>query len=179
MCARHLQGEHVRLVALKSDMDVDVLARWSAMSESWRLLDAVGVRPAQSAANDGVGFLIYPLAGDRAIGHAGLFGIDWTRGEAWLGIGLGDHEHWSTRVGLDALRTVLGYSFDELNLRRVLLGVFDYNARALRMYESVGFAIEGRMLQEASRSGRSRAGVYMSLRREEWELPTEHATRNT
>jgi len=41
MCAQHLQGEQVRLVALKSDSDVEMMARWPAMSGVWRLLDAV------------------------------------------------------------------------------------------------------------------------------------------
>ncbi|HET7087604.1 MAG TPA: GNAT family protein [Anaerolineae bacterium] len=176
MCAQHLRGDHVRLVALQSDSDIELLARWSAMSALWRLLDTATGRPMQPGSNEHAGFLIYPLVGDRPIGHAGLFGIDRRRGEAWLGIGLADHDRWDTPAGADALRVIVRYGFDELNLRRISLAVFEYNARALRAYESAGFAIEGRMLQEASRRGRSRAGVYMSLPREEWERQTEHAS---
>ncbi len=181
MCAQHLRGDHVRLVALKSDMDIEVLARWSARAASWRLLDTAADRPAARSqpGKDRVGFLIFPLTGDRPIGHAGLFGVDRIRGEAWLGIGLGDRDRWDTTAGADALRVILRYGFDELNLRRISLAVFEYNARALRAFEETGFAIEGRMLQEASRNGRSRAGLYMSLPREEWERQTDYAARNT
>lgn len=178
MNAKHHLGEYVRLVALKSDTDMDLLARWSALAESWWLLDAAHVRPLPSrqigdgttqAGRGDVGFLIYPLSGDRPIGHAGLFGIGYVPGQAWLGIGLGNHEHWNTRLSRDALHVVLRYAFAELGLERLLLGVFDYHARALRTFEEVGFAIKGRMLQEAGRGGHSRAGVYMDLRRKEWQ----------
>jgi RimJ/RimL family protein N-acetyltransferase len=169
MCAQHLRGDHVRLVALQSDSDVEILARWSAMSVLWRLLDTATARPAQPGSNEHAGFLIYPLVGDRPIGHAGLFGIDRRRGEAWLGIGLADRDRWDTPAGADALRVMVCYGFDELNLRRISLAVFEYNARALRAFEEAGFAIAGRLLQEAGRNRPSRAGVYMSLLREEWE----------
>lgn len=171
-------GEYVRLVELKSNSDLNVLARWSALAESWWLLDGAHVRPLAAAhigdeqapaGRPDVGFLILPLNGERPIGHAGLFGIDRVPGQAWLGIGLGDHDQWGTRLGRDALRTALRYAFCELGLGRLLLGVFDYQARALRTLEGAGFAIRGRMLQEAGRGGHSRAGVYMDLPREAWE----------
>lgn len=178
MNTQQYMGEYVRLVELKSNNDLNVLVRWSALAESWWLLDGVHVRPIAStrigdekaqAERPDVGFLIYPLNGERPIGHAGLFGIDRVPGQAWLGIGLGNHAHWETCLSQDALHTVLRYAFCKLELKRLLLGVFDYHARALRAFEGAGFAIKGRMLQEAGRGGHSRAGVYMDLLREEWE----------
>jgi RimJ/RimL family protein N-acetyltransferase len=169
MNAQQYLGQYVRLVKLKSNSDLNVLVRWSALSESWRLLDGSPARPVR-ATGQNVGFLLYPISGDRPFGHAGLFGIRPSDGEAWLGFGLGSRDHWASHVTAEALRLVLRYAFGDLRLRRVLLGVFDYDARKLRAYEQVGFVIQGRLLQESSREGQSRAGLYMALPREEWEV---------
>ena len=166
----------MRLEALQADADIDVMQRWTAHSAAWRLLDAVNTRrrgpkdDAPEAENRAQQFYfrIYPLSGDRPIGHAGLFGIDWPAGMAWLGIGLGDRALWDGGCGADALQVLLRYGFNQLSLSCILVGVFDYDARAILAYEQAGFAIEGRVLQEAGRAGQPRAGVYMGLRREDW-----------
>jgi RimJ/RimL family protein N-acetyltransferase len=169
-----LHGEHVRLIALNTQKDIELLVRWSALSASWRLLDGTQARPAR-AAGQNVGFLVYPISGERPIGHAGLFGIRPSGGEAWLGFGLGSREHWDSPVSAEALRLVLDCAFGDLHLRRVLLGVFDYDARVLRTYEAAGFTIGGRMIQEPSRDRHMRAGVCMALRREAWPMQAGYA----
>ncbi|HEY4690089.1 MAG TPA: GNAT family protein [Anaerolineae bacterium] len=180
MNTRILLGEHTRLTALTSDSDISVMKRWTAHAASWRLLDTPndgGFAPeyAERESGERAGhfyFLIYPLSGEQPIGQAALFGIRWPTGEAWLTVGFGDREAWNERYGVDALKVLLRFAFGELNLRRVRLGVFDYDARAIRSYEEAGFAIEGRMLQVASRNAGVKAGVYMGLQRESWELPS-------
>lgn len=176
MYPQHLIGRHVRLETLKSDADIEVMKKWTEHSTSWRMLDTVNVRsplaknvePHHMNRPTQFFFRLYPLNAERPIGHAGLFGIQWAVGEAWLGIGLGSREYWAKQYGSDAIQVILSYGFTELDLRRVMIGVFDYDARAILSYEEAGFVIEGRMLQEAGRAGRSRAGVRMGLQREAW-----------
>lgn len=60
------------------------------------------------------------------------------------------------------------YAFNELNLRRVGLIVFEYNPRALRSYEKVGFKPEGRVREVMLRDGKCWDFLYMGLLREEW-----------
>ncbi len=47
--------------------------------------------------------------------------------------------------GTAALRLLLAYAFGPLGLHRVSLEVFAFNARAIHVYEKVGFRHEGRM----------------------------------
>lgn len=163
-----LQGEQVRLAALNMDGDAEMLARWSTAAKSWRLLDAAADThvPDQLPIVAGVYFQVLTRTEDRPIGHAGLFGICPLHRDAWLNIDLGDPARWDWRIGVDALRVVLCYGFGTLGLRRIALGVFDYDARRMRAYEDAGFAIEGRVLEEKSRGVWSRAGVVMGARRE-------------
>jgi len=41
------------------------------------------------------------------------------------------------------MRLALNYSFDVLNLRRITLGVFSENIKAMKLFESLGFVREG------------------------------------
>ncbi|HET7087605.1 MAG TPA: GNAT family protein [Anaerolineae bacterium] len=173
------KGELVRLTASISDKDAETLASWSRDSEFQRLLDDDPAQPRsvkkvkeeieEEPKHDRFPFLIRTLADDRLIGFVGLGGVRWTHRDAWVGIGLGDREYWGKGYGTDAMRVVLRYAFAELNLHRVTLGVFEYNARAIRSYEKAGFVVEGRSKQEVLRDGRRWDGIYMGILRDEWE----------
>ena len=62
---------------------------------------------------------------------------------ARLAIGIFDRRFWSRGYGSEAIRLVLGYAFEQLELHRVDLRVLAYNARAIRAYEKCGFVREG------------------------------------
>jgi RimJ/RimL family protein N-acetyltransferase len=73
------------------------------------------------------------------IGNIGLHEIDYKDGKATLGIMSGEKGYWDQGYGADAVRTLLGLAFQELNLHRVSLEVFDFNKRAIRCYEMKGW----------------------------------------
>jgi RimJ/RimL family protein N-acetyltransferase len=98
-----------------------------------------------------------------------LDGVLWTHGESFVGIGLGEREHWGKGYGTDAMRVILKYAFSELNLYRVSLNVFDYNPRAKRSYEKVGFKEEGRCREFLLRDGKRYDLIFMGILRSEWE----------
>ena len=77
------------------------------------------------------------------IGNVGLHAIDWKNRSAELGIAIGEKAYWDRGYGTDAIRTMLGLAFREMNLHRVSLRVDVDNARGLRCYEKSGFRKEG------------------------------------
>ena len=103
------------------------------------------------------------------IGNVGLHDIDWKNRRALCGIVIGEKEYWNRGYGSDALRTLLRFAFEELNLHRVFLHVFDFNERAIRCYEKVGFRHEGRLRQARFTEGRYVDELVMAVLREEWE----------
>jgi RimJ/RimL family protein N-acetyltransferase len=66
------------------------------------------------------------------------------------------------------MNLIVQYGFLELNLRRISLGLHEYNPRALRSYEKAGFKLEGRLRGEVLREGRRYDALYMGILREEW-----------
>ncbi len=172
-----LCGKLVRLVRYEAEKHAEVLAGWSRDSEYDRLL---GEEPAAlftpRQAEEWVEknapqffFIIQTLAGDKPIGVIELSGVEWTVGDAWLGIGLGERSVWGQGYGSDALDVLLRYAFHELGLRRVSLTVFEYNPRAIHTYEKAGFQNEGRLRQWLNRDGRRWDMLMMGILRPEWE----------
>ena len=106
---------------------------------------------------------------DRLIGATGLHAIDWRNRQTGFGITLGVKEEWGKGHGTEATRLIVGYAFDTLNLNRVWLHAYEYNARALHIYERVGFSREGILRQETFRHGRYWDTIVMAILREEYE----------
>jgi len=88
---------------------------------------------------------------------------------AEMGIAIHDKTRWSEGLGTDAVRLVVDYAFEELNLNRVELTTDEDNVRALRCYEKVGFVREGLLRQHRLVDGRFGNTVVMSILRDEWE----------
>ncbi len=88
--------------------------------------------------------------------------------KARLGITIGEKELWSKGYGADAIRTLLRFGFDEMNLNRVDLTVDATHARAIACYRKCGFVEEARMRQYHYTRGRYRAWIVMGILREEF-----------
>ncbi len=176
-----LTGQLVRLAAPDVERDAPVMTTWARNSEFVRMLDADPTQPWSLAGTrkeleemasrerpNSVHLMICTLADDQAIGFISLGGINWVHGSAWVGIGIGDPAFWGKGYGTEAMQLLLRYAFDELNLWRVNLNVFEYNERAVRSYIKTGFVVEGRARHMFMREGRRWDFIYMGILRDEW-----------
>ncbi len=173
-----LTGKLVRLTTVNADTDAGIIARWSSDSQFWRLVHTTPALPElsrerkQRIEEDGLdvkSLAIRALADDRLIGLIGLYTIYSLHGEAFLGVHIGERDYWGKGYGTDAVRVVLRYGFEELNLQRVSLSFLEGNDRAMRSYEKCGFRYEGRERQAWGYDGRRWDEIYMGLLREEWQ----------
>jgi len=171
-------GKQVRLAPMDLEADAKLMAGWGRNSEYSRLLDsdpAILWNPKQieewfsKGEEEMAHFMIHTLVEDRTIGMIGLDGFNWVAGHCWVGIGLGEPEFWGKGYGSDAMNVILRYAFRALNLNRVNLTVFEYNPRAIRSYEKVGFKLEGRERKWMAREGKRWDMVFMGILRREWE----------
>jgi RimJ/RimL family protein N-acetyltransferase len=102
------------------------------------------------------------------IGNIGLHNVERENRRAMLGIIIGDRAYWGRGYGTDAIRAMLGWAFDYLNLHRVYLTVYAYNERAIRCYEKCGFRHEGTMRQARYHDGQYFDEWMMGILREEF-----------
>jgi RimJ/RimL family protein N-acetyltransferase len=170
-------GRLVRLSIFDPDADADLMAKWNRDSEYARLLDADAaymwtpkqVKEWMEKEKDLYFFIIRTLAEDKPIGLIDLSGFSWPARQAWVGIGLGEREYWGKGYGTDAMQVLLRYAFQELNLNRINLDVFEYNERAAKSYLKCGFVEEGRARKAMRREGQRWDIIFMGILRSEWE----------
>lgn len=104
------------------------------------------------------------------VGSCCLVDIDMIARVAELRVRIGVKELWGRGVGTEACRLLLVDAFGpERNLNRVWLRVYDSNPRAIRVYEKLGFVVEGRLRQSALIDGALRDTIVMGLLRSEWD----------
>jgi RimJ/RimL family protein N-acetyltransferase len=174
-------GEKTRLRAIERS-DIPMFVRWFNDPELLRYL-AMYLPMSQAAEEQWFEaqlqddsshvFVIETLDDAVPIGNLDLHGIDWLNRCAGCGISICEKSYWNQGYGTDALRTLVRFAFQELNLNRVSLQVFDFNARAIRSYEKIGFRHEGRLRQARFVEGRYVDELIMGLLREEWRAMEE------
>lgn len=104
----------------------------------------------------------------RHVGNVKLGPIHQIHHRADLGIMIGEKTRWGRGYGREAVGLMLGYAFERLNLHKVTLGVEAGHKPAVRLYEELGFKIEGVQRQHIFRNGRYRDNLVMGLLRSEY-----------
>lgn len=175
MAPRPFEGSLVRLRP-REESDAEAFYRWI---NDWQTVKFLGQRYPRSMGferdqmlNSAMGygeshFIIETLADAKAIGWLGLHAATGEDRSATLGIAIGEHDFLEGGYGTDAMRTACRVAFDVMNLNRVDLTVYDWNERAIRVYEKVGFQHEGILRDGIFKAGRWNNLVLMSILRGE------------
>ena len=183
-----LSGKMIRLTPVDLEKDCESNATWQLDSEFLRLMDSTVAFPFtakqikewyEKVYSDRYEFTIRKLDSQEPIGFVELGGINWSARNAWAGIGIGKRENWGLGIGkrenwglgigTEAMQLMLKFGLKELNLRRISLGVFEYNLRALHSYEKVGFKVEGRQREIVFRDGKRSDMIVMGIFQDQWK----------
>ncbi len=103
----------------------------------------------------------------KHIGNCMCYDIDLRRGEAELGIMIGDREYWGKGYGTDSVKSLLRHAFTSMQLSRVYLHTLDWNDRARSSFARSGF----REVKPVRRSGMN--FILMEVLRTDWEQDEE------
>jgi RimJ/RimL family protein N-acetyltransferase len=71
-------------------------------------------------------------------------------------------------LGTEATRLIIGYAFEYLGLHRITLEVYAFNPRARRVYEKVGFQVEGVLRESLRYEDEWVDATLMSILASEW-----------
>jgi len=98
----------------------------------------------------------------RPIGYIKAYRVDRFSRHAWIGLSLFDERDAGQGHGRRMLTQVCDYLRDFVAVRKVSLEVVAANARALKLYDSLGFVEEGRMKSQYYTGGRFEDVVVLS-----------------
>ncbi len=99
----------------------------------------------------------------RHIGNCVYYGINETKGEAELGIMIGNRDYWDKGYGTDTVTTLVNYIFHRTNLKRIYLKTLDSNRRAQKCFQKCGFTSYGYLVKDGY------SFVLMETHRKQWE----------
>ena len=157
-----LHGERIYLRPLEL-ADAEVCQRWMNDPETRASLAAFKPFTAEAErafieklanTDSSVGFAVVLKESDRMIGTCGLMNIRWKDRLGEFGISIGETDLRGKGYGTEATRLMLQYAFEELNLNRVHLCVYDFNDAGIRSYEKAGFTREGVQRAHSFKQGR-------------------------
>jgi RimJ/RimL family protein N-acetyltransferase len=170
-----IQGSKTRLRALEHD-DLPRFVRWINDPETRRFM---AMRYPLSLAEEETWWQCrYERESDYIfaietqdkiyIGNVGLHNIEHENRRGMLGIIIGEKSYWGQGYGPDAIRAMLRWAFEYLNLNRVYLTAYAYNERAIRCYEKCGFQHEGVMRQARYSDGQYYDELMMGIVRQDF-----------
>ncbi|WP_032121499.1 GNAT family N-acetyltransferase [Clostridium amazonitimonense] len=122
----------------------------------------------QSASKDCYNFAIETIEREIYIGGCGINNIDWKNSVVEVGIFIGDKNYWGKGYGSDAMKVLIKFIFDQMNINKIKLKVYSFNKRAIKCYEKCGFINEGVLRQEIYKDGKYHDEMIMGLLKEEY-----------
>lgn len=178
------EEKNIRFGPIDHDEHPVIEARWTHDAEFMRLMEINPVRPLSAAMvkkqyeaiekemqeeKNLFYFTIRAREDDRLIGKALVEYVDWTNGNGFIRLGIGEPESRGKGYGSQAMNLLLRYAFDELNLFRVTAVVPAYNECAIRLAQKFKFVEEVRRRKALHRDGEFWDILGFGLLNAEWQ----------
>ena len=114
-------------------------------------------------------FAIEAQTDRRLLGATGLCYIDALNRNADFSLYIGADDLYIDDVfAVDSARILLRYGFDELNLHRVWAEIYDIDVSKQKLFETLGFTLDGRHRESHWTEGRWVDSLFYGLLDKEW-----------
>lgn len=113
-------------------------------------------------------FAIVDLKTDKMVGTLSLENISYNNRTAVLGIFIGDPDYRSNGYGTEAIKLLLDFAFNYMNLNSIKLDVLSCNERAIKCYIKCGFKEVGRWRKSKYVNGKYYDTIIMDILAEEF-----------
>lgn len=114
-------------------------------------------------------FAIVNLDNNELIGACGLNYIDWVNRNADLSIYVGvDDLYIDDKFAPDATELLLEYGFNELNLHRIYVEIYDIDLKKQKLLETLNFTFDGLLRETHWTDGKWCNSLFYSILKEEY-----------
>ena len=173
---KKLIGDRIYLSPINSE-DAEIYTEWMNDFEttdytgrSWQTISLEAEkRFLENEDEEGQRFSILDLNNDKIIGIVGLHNINYIHRTAILGIFIGNKDYRDKGYGTEAIRLILDFAFNYLNLNNIKLNVFEFNQRAIKCYEKCGFKKIGARRKANYTNGKYYDVISMDILKEEFK----------
>ncbi|OCL26085.1 hypothetical protein U472_08700 [Orenia metallireducens] len=173
-----IYGQKIMLREYKTS-DFEDIRRWVINPEITQYLSDIFLYPNsekdtknfldKAMSSSWTGFVIADIDDEGYIGQIDFVNLDLKNGYGELGVVIGDNKNLGKGLGSEALNLIVDFGFKELRLNRVELVCWEYNKRAQRAYEKLGFTKEGIRRQKRYRNGRYYDEICYGILKDEWK----------
>jgi RimJ/RimL family protein N-acetyltransferase len=101
----------------------------------------------------------------KHIGNCVYYNLDEKKGQAELGIMIGNRDYWYKGYGTDIINTLINHIFDQTNLKRLYLKTLDSNIRAQKCFQKCRLTTYGHTVRDGF------SFVLMDIQRKDWQEP--------
>lgn len=173
---KKLVGDRIYL-SPRNEEDVEIFTQWlndfnttDYIGRSSNVVTLSGEKEylQKPMADNARNFAIINLENDKMIGTVGLENINFIDRYAVLGIFIGDKDFRNNGYGSEAIKLLLDYGFNYLNLESVKLNLLAFNERALACYKKCGFKETGRRRKHKYINGEYYDVIIMDILKEEF-----------
>ncbi|GMV21734.1 MAG: hypothetical protein AMXMBFR57_16830 [Acidimicrobiia bacterium] len=105
---------------------------------------------------------------DRHVGNVTLHQFDAVNRRMEIGIIIGDRSARGQGLGRQACSAIAAFGFDHLNLHKITAGTVVENQAMTRVFTSLGFGIEGRLVEHFYSEGRFHDVLRFGVRRSQF-----------
>lgn len=177
------EAKDIRLGPIDFEAHPEIESKWTHDAEFMRLMELKPVRPLspemvkkqyesiEKDMEEGRNMFYFTVRAredDRLIGKAVVEWIDWTNGNGFIRLGIGEAGSRRKGLGSQALSLLLRYAFSELNLYRVTAVMPEYNEGAIKLFKKFGFVEEVRRRKAINRDGEIWDLLAFGLLNSEW-----------
>jgi len=107
-------------------------------------------------------FGIFDSQNHLHIGNISFSEINWSHLYGVIGLAIGRKEYWGKGFGREALQLIVDYGFNELKLHRLEAGAYSDNKNSIRIFEKLGFKIDGIQKEKYLLEKKRKDGVLLS-----------------
>lgn len=173
---KKLVGERIYLSPRNSE-DVEIFTKWmndfditdfTGRSGAIVTLDAEKEYLEKNNLSTNTTFSIVTNDYDKLIGTISLERVDNINRSACLGIFIGDKEYLNNGYGTEAIKLILDFGFNYMNLNSVHLNLMEFNERAHKCYIKCGFKDAGRLRKCKYINGKYYDSIMMDILKDEF-----------
>lgn len=147
-----LSSERLNYVPLSLEHSSKQYVNWLNDFEVYKYLETGGDYTLEKLENylkevaakeDLLFWAIHLKENNKHIGNIKIDPINRHHGWGEYGILMGDRTEWGKGYAAEASKTIIDFCFKTEGLRKIILGVVEDNTAAVKLYEKLGFQIEG------------------------------------